>query len=349
MALNIWGWISYFGDIAYWIGFTVAFTIVYYFLDKREKKKISWVFYQLLLSGYVTYILVLVLKIIFKIPRPCFGLPYCPSSYSFPSGHAAISFAWLTALLMRPERRKYLFLLPIPFLVAISRIMLGVHTWIDVVGGAVLGVLVSVFVVKTEKVWRELLRKIFSKKNKFVVRKIIHLSGILIVLSYFLLGKETTLILTFIGLVVYFISEILRKMEIHVPVIHFLTYFCGKREEIRGIATGPIFYLIGILLSLSFFPEICFLTGAIALIVGDAAAGLIGFKFGKHKWFYNKNKSIEGSLAFYLSTFPFFAIFLPIVYSLILVFAAAVLESFLSKGENILLPALVSGITCLIV
>ena len=349
MIPNIWSFISYFGDIAYWIGFTVAFTIVYYFLNKEEKRKVSWVFYQLLLSGYATYLLVAVLKIIFKIPRPCYGLPYCPASYSFPSGHAALSFAWLTVLLMRPERRNYLFLLPIPFLVAVSRVMLGVHTWIDVIGGAVVGILIPILIIKTEKIWKKLLKETFSKKNKFVVRKFIHLGGFLIILSYFLFGKELTSTLVFAGLVIYLLSEILRKIKIHVPIIHFLTHFCGKREEIRGIATGPIFYLIGILVSLSFFSEICFLTGTIALVIGDAVAGLVGSKIGKHKWFYNKNKSIEGSLAFFLSTLPFFSLFLPSIYPLILAFISAILESLLKSGENILLPVLVSGITCLIV
>ena len=39
------------------------------------------------------------------------------------------------------------------------------------------------------------------------------------------------------------------------------------------------------------------------LAVGDGFSDLIGRRIGKTKWIYNKNKSVEGSLAFFLSSF----------------------------------------------
>ena len=75
----------------------------------------------------------------FPEPRPLVHLPANPS---FPSGHAATSFAcaallaWLTPLPKVP-------LFALAALIAFSRVYDGVHYPLDAVGGAVLGLLVA--------------------------------------------------------------------------------------------------------------------------------------------------------------------------------------------------------------
>jgi undecaprenyl-diphosphatase len=75
----------------------------------------------------------------FPDPRP---LVETPVSDSFPSGHAAISFAcaallaWLTPLPRLP-------LYALAALIAFSRVYNGVHYPLDVLGGAVLGLAVA--------------------------------------------------------------------------------------------------------------------------------------------------------------------------------------------------------------
>jgi undecaprenyl-diphosphatase len=65
-----------------------------------------------------------------------------PSSPSFPSGHATTSFAAATAVaVLMPRLRVPAFALA--FVVALSRVYLGVHFVIDVVAGAVLGTLIG--------------------------------------------------------------------------------------------------------------------------------------------------------------------------------------------------------------
>jgi undecaprenyl-diphosphatase len=61
-----------------------------------------------------------------------------PSSASFPSGHAATSFAAAAALSVLVPRLRVPALV-LAALVAISRVYLGVHFWVDVFAGAALG------------------------------------------------------------------------------------------------------------------------------------------------------------------------------------------------------------------
>jgi undecaprenyl-diphosphatase len=62
-----------------------------------------------------------------------------PASYSFPSGHSATAFGFATGAAGRmPETATVL--LPLAAAVAVSRVRVGVHTRVDVVAGAAVGV-----------------------------------------------------------------------------------------------------------------------------------------------------------------------------------------------------------------
>ncbi len=72
--------------------------------------------------------------------------PRLSSKYnSFPSGHTAASAAFFGALALA-RRRVGLALLPVPVLIATSRLYLNAHHLSDVVGGAILGILCALLV-----------------------------------------------------------------------------------------------------------------------------------------------------------------------------------------------------------
>ncbi len=84
------------------------------------------------------------LKEVFARVRPCHALEGvrllvgCGGSYSFPSGHATNIFAAMVFLSLR--YRKYTpFFLIVAAAIAYSRVYVGVHYPLDVLGGAVLG------------------------------------------------------------------------------------------------------------------------------------------------------------------------------------------------------------------
>jgi len=83
----------------------------------------------------------LAINYIYPIARPAGTLLIkLPSSPSFPSGHAVVSFAIATAIFRHNKHLgAYAFLLAL--LISISRIFAGVHYPLDILAGAVIGIL----------------------------------------------------------------------------------------------------------------------------------------------------------------------------------------------------------------
>jgi len=88
------------------------------------------------------------LKSVVDVERPAFryaepkALVHVPRDHSFPSGHAATSFACATVLAWAfPRLAVPLYLLAAA--IAFSRVYVGVHYPLDVLAGAALGVLVA--------------------------------------------------------------------------------------------------------------------------------------------------------------------------------------------------------------
>jgi undecaprenyl-diphosphatase len=81
-----------------------------------------------------------------------------PTSHSFPSGHAATSFACATVLGAVAPRYRLAFLV-LAAAIAYSRLYNGVHYPLDVLGGVVLGVLVGITVLRLPATRRRKLRR----------------------------------------------------------------------------------------------------------------------------------------------------------------------------------------------
>jgi undecaprenyl-diphosphatase len=77
---------------------------------------------------------------VFAEPKP---LVHAPTDPSFPSGHAASSFACATMLAFYAPRFAPAFFL-LAAAIAWSRVYVGVHYPLDVFGGAVLGVVIAI-------------------------------------------------------------------------------------------------------------------------------------------------------------------------------------------------------------
>ena len=124
---------------AWWVKGCV-FASVGAVVDARAKRWLPVTALCVLLVGVLTDLLAIGLKETFERARPPDeeALVSLPSSPSFPSGHATMSFA-VAAFLSALHPRLRIALFSLAALIAVSRAYLGVHFWLDVLAGAALG------------------------------------------------------------------------------------------------------------------------------------------------------------------------------------------------------------------
>ena len=149
----------------------------------------------------------------------------------------------------------------------------------------------------------------------------------------------TTISVLFSIVVFYLISEFLRVNGLSFPLLGLVTKSSIRKREERGIAFGPITLILGAAFSILIFPKE--IASAVIWIVAfsDAAATLVGKSIGKIRIPYNRQKSVEGSLAALAVAIICGCIFLPVAPALIAAFVACFIESLpLMAADNLLMP-----------
>ena len=130
-----------------------------------------------------------------------------------------------------------------------------------------------------------------------ILRSAIHLTGFTIpfICTYFLNRYLTALLILLVTLI-YAISELARITGTRFPVFTSITEWASVKLELYEFATAPIFYAFGMILSLLLFPPSVGYASIATLTLGDGFASLLGKKFGKTRYPFNKAKALEGSL-----------------------------------------------------
>ncbi len=169
--LFVWYAITLLGTPEYWAFLAAGLTAAYFILGFAIPESQTWKkhrpFFRKFLLILVPSLLIFLgaafaIKTFAPIPRPCtpctssltdclsqdcisqYCNPYCPEDSSFPSGHAGTMFTVFTSLYLTGRKKLILPLFIIPVLVSYSRVALGVHTWIDVLAGAILGLVIPI-------------------------------------------------------------------------------------------------------------------------------------------------------------------------------------------------------------
>jgi undecaprenyl-diphosphatase len=144
-------WLSRIGALGLvWIGIALALAL----LRRRPALLVA-----VAAADGIADLLARAIKSVVDVQRPAFRyaeprpLVHVPHDHSFPSGHAATSFACATTLALAfPRLAAPLYLLAAA--IAYSRVYVGVHYPLDVLGGAVLGIAVAAGLVFLERRWR---------------------------------------------------------------------------------------------------------------------------------------------------------------------------------------------------
>ena len=160
----IWQFLSIFGDVQFWIGAAIISVFFLFTIPKKARKHVAWFVFEALPAVIMGWVITQTLKILFKIPRPCSYLTSCPTTYSFPSGHATVIFAAVTVLSLHYKDRRFTFFLFIfACLVALSRIMLNVHRIEDIVFGSIIGLVTGFLVQKAYMNYEEGIKEFVSE------------------------------------------------------------------------------------------------------------------------------------------------------------------------------------------
>lgn len=196
-----------------------------------------------------------------------------------------------------------------------------------------------------------LVPNVISYKSKFSLntsRKIWHFLILLLILYPFYLDPYFVKIALAGVIVLFLVVEYIRFLQLEpfgTALDQTLRSFADFRDDRGPIIISYIYLIIGISFPLLVADSP---VGLISLGLGDSMASIIGKKFGKHRW-PNTSKTLEGSLAFFSSTFAVTVIakeFLGFfqytsIYELtMLCIASGILEGNSHLNDNILIPAL---------
>ena len=172
-----------------------------------------------------------------------------------------------------------------------------------------------------------------------LIRKGIHLTMLVLPISYLFLPK--VIMLVFIGMGIVF-ALLVEYARFHID--HFSNWFHGflghllRTHEKKGL-TGSTYLLISAFLTILIFEKWIALLALLFMIVSDAFGAMFGKMWGKR--FIYKNKSLEGSVVFILTATAF--VFLVreshLFVGIVGVFVACVIEIFvINIDDNLTIP-----------
>ncbi|KKP03157.1 hypothetical protein THAR02_04727 [Trichoderma harzianum] len=169
---------------------------------------------------------------------------------------------------------------------------------------------------------------VFQLKNTYEVdtrRKVFHFMMVGMLLPATYVDPTFVALALSIVLAIFLILDLLRASQLpplSKPIASFLAPYVDGRDFRGPVVISHIFLLIGcaipLWLSLGSLPrtgsnylagweiptrEISMVSGVVCVGLGDAAASLIGRRYGHRKWLWGGGKSLEGSLAFTVVVF----------------------------------------------
>lgn len=139
-------------------------------------------------------------------------------------------------------------------------------------------------------------------KKKIMLRKLFHLSGIIIPVIYLFTDKQTALIITGSIFIVEIVLEVLRiKGFIKIAFIEENM----KKEESNRLS-GSFFYVLSGFITIIFFEKNIAISSLCILSIADPLSSLLGSRFGRVRIF---GKSLEGTMIFFVTAFIILRVF----------------------------------------
>jgi dolichol kinase len=145
--------------------------------------------------------------------------------------------------------------------------------------------------------------KLSTRKNLQIARRLFHMGNGVAIASIYLVSLTHQQMIHALGtiLCVLYILEQIRISypEMAAKFIPITKFVIRAEEQLKESAMMP--YTIAVLLTIITFPKPIALVAIYTLAIADPLSAIVGIRFGKHR--IVQHKSLEGSAAFFLSTF----------------------------------------------
>jgi dolichol kinase/phosphoserine phosphatase len=209
----------------------------------------------------------------------------------------------------------------------------------QVVTGKLSGILPAIF-GKPKK------RSLPSRND--LIRETIHASGFFIPIIAGFIGIYPMALIICVVSILYFLSELSRMNRKNMPIISAITRNAASPTERYEFAAAPLYFAMGIFLTLLLFPAPVNGAAIAIFTLGDSTASLFGGLISKKPLPFNKGKTVEGSLIGFFFAFMAGIFFVSPALALIGAAVAMAIESLpLPVNDNILIP-LGTGLTLLL-
>ena len=134
-----------------------------------------------------------------------------------------------------------------------------------------------------------------------IYRKLIHLSSLWMPAAIYFLERKIALLVFAVSMIAVLAYEIVRRQRnVWARVLDWVFGGALRPDEKgrRFKPSGAIYVLIAAFLSALVFPRLVAVTALAMMLTGDAAAALMGRRFGRVRIL---DKSLEGALAFFVA------------------------------------------------
>ncbi len=196
------------------------------------------------------------------------------------------------------------------------------------------------------------IKRSFPSTND-LVREDIHASAFFMPVIAGLVGVPAVAIFISAISIIYTISEFMRLDGRNLPIISAVTRHSASQSELYGFAAAPLYFALGILLTLLIFSSPAnFHAGAAAIAIfalGDSAASIFGGLIGKRLPF-NKGKTWEGSISGFIFAFLAGALFVAPWIAAVGAAVAMFVEYLpLPVNDNVVIPLVTAAVITLLV
>ncbi|XHH07851.1 MAG: haloacid dehalogenase-like hydrolase [Candidatus Bathyarchaeia archaeon] len=191
-------------------------------------------------------------------------------------------------------------------------------------------------------------KKPFPSTNDFV-REDIHAAGFFMPVIAQIVGVLPVAVFIGVLSIVYFISELVRLDGKKLPLISEVTCHAASQSELYGFAAAPLYYALGILLTLLVFPFPASAAAIAIFALGDSTASIFGGLIGLQLPF-NKGKTLEGSVSGFVFAFLAGSLFVAPWIAVVGAAVAMFVEYLpLPVNDNVLIPLVTASVLMLLV